>query len=209
VSAALVVIAKAPVPGRVKTRLCPPCTPAEAADLAAAALRDTLDAVRATPAARRVLVLDGPSGPWAAGLEVVGQRGAGLAARLANAFADVGAPALMIGMDTPHVTPELLTAGLAALRRRPAVLGPADDGGYWAIGLRRPDARVFAGVPMSRATTGARQLERLRALGLDVERLPALRDVDDIGDALAVAALAPASRFAAALAAQARTAVAA
>jgi rSAM/selenodomain-associated transferase 1 len=200
-SAALAVIAKAPVPGRVKTRLCPPCTPAQAAGLAAAALRDTLDAVRATPVARRVLVLDGPPGPWAAGLEVVPQRGAGLAERLAHAFADVGGPALVIGMDTPQVTPELLADGLAALRRRPAVIGPADDGGYWAIGLRRADPRVFAGVPMSRATTGARQHERLRALGLAVHRLPSLRDVDDVEDALAVAALAPAGRFAPALAA--------
>ena len=199
-SAALAVIAKAPVPGRVKTRLCPPCTPAEAAALAAAALRDTLDAVRATAAARHVLVLDGSAGPWAAGIEVVPQRGAGLAARLAHAFADIGGPALVIGMDTPQVTPALLADGLAALRRRPAVLGPADDGGYWAIGLRRPDARVFAGIPMSRATTGARQHARLRALGLAVERLPSLRDVDDIHDALAVAALAPTGRFAAALA---------
>jgi uncharacterized protein len=207
VRAALAVIAKAPVPGRVKTRLCPPCTPVEAAGLAAAALHDTLAAARAAPAARRVLVLDGRPGPWAAGFELVPQRGAGLAERLAHAFADVGGPALVIGMDTPQVTPELLADGLTALRRRPAVLGPADDGGYWAIGLRRPDPRVFAGVPMSRATTGARQYERIRALGLGVERLPALRDVDDIDDALAVAALAPATRFAAALAA--RTAVAA
>src|SRR5437762_2879352 len=73
---ALAVIAKAPQPGRVKTRLCPPCTPLQAAALARAALADTLAAVRATPAPRRVLVLDGV---WAAGgLEVVAQRGDGL-----------------------------------------------------------------------------------------------------------------------------------
>jgi uncharacterized protein len=199
VSATLAVIAKAPAPGRVKTRLCPPCTPREAAALAAAALHDTLDAVRATPAARRVLVLDGTPGPCAAGLEVLAQRGAGLAARLAHAFADIGGPALVIGMDTPQVTPALLAGGLEALGRCPAVLGPAEDGGYWAIGLRRPDARVFAGVPMSRPTTGSRQVARLRALGLGVEVLGALRDVDDFEDALAVAALVPGTRFAGAL----------
>jgi uncharacterized protein len=199
VTATLAVIAKAPAPGRVKTRLCPPCTAPEAAALAAAALRDTLAAVRATPAARRVLVLDGPAGDWAAGFEVISQRGDGLAARLENAFADIGGPALLIGMDTPQVTPALLSRGLRALRRRPAVLGGAADGGYWAIGLRRPDARVFAGVPMSDPRTGARQRAALRALGLDVAELPSLRDVDDAGDALTVAALAPASRFAAAV----------
>ena len=202
----LAVIAKAPVAGRVKTRLCPPCTPAGAAALAAAALHDTLDAVRATPAVRRVLVLDGRPGPWAAGVEVVAQRGAGLAARLAHAFADVGGPALVIGMDTPQVTPALLAAGLAALDRAPAVLGPAEDGGYWAIGLRRPDARVFAGVPMSTPTTGAHQRARLRALGLEVALLDTLRDVDDIDDARVIAALAPDGRFAAALAAPAAAA---
>ncbi|HLM51248.1 MAG TPA: hypothetical protein VK279_11935, partial [Solirubrobacteraceae bacterium] len=72
--AALVVLAKAPVRGNVKTRLSPPCTPEQAADLAAAALADTLDAVLATPAARRVIVLDGHPGPWLPpGLDVLRQ----------------------------------------------------------------------------------------------------------------------------------------
>jgi uncharacterized protein len=79
-----------------------------------------------------------------------------------------------------------------------AVLGPARDGGYWTIGLRRPDARVFAGVPMSTERTGAAQLGRLTALGLRTELLPPLRDVDTIADAAAVAAACPESRFAAA-----------
>ena len=83
----ILVIAKAPVPGRVKTRLCPPCTPEQAALVAAAALRDTLDAVDATPGVERVLVLDGR---FAAppGWSTVAQRGDGLGERLRNAFAD-------------------------------------------------------------------------------------------------------------------------
>jgi uncharacterized protein len=200
VSGALVVIAKAPVPGRVKTRLCPPFGPEEAALLAEAALIDTLDAVRAAPAARRVLALDGPAGPWADGFDVVPQRGIGLAGRLARAFEDVRGPALLVGMDTPQVTPALLAAGLRALRAAPAVLGPAPDGGYWAIGLRAADRRVFAGIPMSRADTCARQRARLDVLGLTPASLPALRDVDDVADAEAVAASAPGTRFATALA---------
>jgi uncharacterized protein len=199
VSGTLIVVAKAPVPGRVKTRLCPPFDPEEAAALAEAALCDTLDAVRATPAARRVLALDGTPGPWADGLEVLPQRGIGLAARLGRAFEDAGGPALLVGMDTPQVTPALLGAGLRALRSHRAVLGPAPDGGYWAIGLRAPDRRVFAGVPMSRADTGARQRARLVSLGLAPAALPALRDVDDAADAQAVAARAPGTRFAAML----------
>ena len=197
------VLAKAPRPGRSKTRLCPPCTPRDAAALARAALADTLDAVLATPAARRVLVLDGPVGDWLApGVEVVVQRGGGLDERLAHAFADVGGPALLVGMDTPQVTAGDLARGLERLAAPgvDAVLGPAIDGGYWAVGLREAQPRAFLGVPMSTAWTGRAQHERLRRLGLRVALLPALRDVDRIADARAVAALAPAGRFARALA---------
>lgn len=201
-SDALIVIAKAPVPGRVKTRLCPPCTPQQAAALAEAALADTLAAVAATPVARRVCALDGEPGPWLPdGIEVLAQRGDGLGARLAAAFDDVGGAALLIGMDTPQVTPAQLGAALAALRApgADAVLGLAPDGGYWAIGLRTPDPSVFAGVPMSTALTGAAQQARLLETGRRVRLLPELRDVDTIADARTVAAAAPDGCFAAAL----------
>jgi len=197
---AIAVIAKAPTPGRSKTRLCPPCTPHGAARLAAAALEDTLDAVARTDVARRLLVLDGEH-VVPPGFASIAQRGADLGERLANAFADAGGgPLLLIGMDTPHVTPQLLARGLALLAPGRAVLGPAPDGGYWAIGLHRADARVFADVPMSVPHTCRIQRERLRARGLAVDELPPLRDVDRIEDAHAAAALAPRGRFAAALA---------
>jgi uncharacterized protein len=196
----LIVIAKAPVPGRSKTRLCPPCTPAEAARLAEAALADTLHAVASTPADRRVVVLDGEPGAWLPDVfEVVAQRGGGLDERLANSFDDVGAPALLIGMDTPQVTAALLSESARRLAEADAVLGPALDGGFWALGLRRPDASLLVGVPMSVAQTGSRQRARLRAAGLHVRMLPALRDVDRIEDARAVAAQVPGGRFARAL----------
>jgi uncharacterized protein len=198
---ALLVIAKAPVPGRVKTRLTPPCTPDEASRLAAAALQDTLAAALASRrAGRRVLVLDGGVPGWLPdGFDVLAQRGVGLAARLAAAFSDARSPAFLVGMDTPQLTPELLDAGLAAVERNDAAFGPARDGGYWGIGLRRADERVFRGVPMSESGTGAAQRRRLRALGLRTALLPELRDVDTIADARAVAAAAPRTRFAAAL----------
>jgi uncharacterized protein len=198
----LLVIAKSPAPGQVKTRLTPPCTPEQAALLAGAALRDTLAAAsRARRAARRVLVLDGASGPWLPrDFEVVPQRGDGLAARLVAAFQAAGGPAFLIGMDTPQVTPELLDAGLAALAHADAVFGAALDGGYWGIGLRRPDPEAFRDVPMSEATTGVMQRIRLAELGLRTEILPPLRDVDTIEDAYAVAAEAPDGHFAAAVA---------
>jgi uncharacterized protein len=197
----LLVIAKEPVAGRVKTRLCPPCSPDQAAALASAALADTLAAAaRSARAARRVIVLDGDGGDWVPpGFDVVPQRGEGLAARLDAAFADVGGPGLLIGMDTPQVTPALLDAGITALDRAPAVVGAAFDGGYWAIGLRRSHPAVFRGVPMSTAATATVQRARLAALDLETALLPPLRDVDTIADARAVAAQAPYGRFAAAL----------
>ncbi len=199
----LAVIAKAPAPGRSKTRLCPPCTPDEAAVLAEAALCDTLAAMLAAPtAARRVLVLDGSPGSWLPpGIDVVAQRGSGLGERLAAAFEDLGGPAFLVGMDSPQVTPRLLACGLRAVERHGAALGMARDGGYWGIGLRTSQPAAFAGVPMSVARTGAAQLERLRTLGLAPARLAVLRDVDAIADARAVARQAPDGRFAAALAA--------
>lgn len=199
---ALIVIAKSPLPGRSKTRLCPPCTPAQAAALAQAALADTLEAVAATPASRHLLSLDGPVGAWLpAGFEVVGQVEGGLGERLAGAFAAVRGPALLVGMDTPQLTRAVLEKALVALAEpgRDAVLGPAFDGGYWAIGLRHPDPRVFEGVPMSRPETLAAQRKRLRFLGLRWAELEAIRDVDTIEDARAVANGCCDSRFAAAL----------
>lgn len=200
---ALVVIAKAPVPGRSKTRLCPPCHPEQAAALAEAALRDTLDAVAAAPARRRVLALAGEPPDWLPdSLELVVQRGDGLGERLAGALEDAGGPALVIGMDTPQITPAVLGHAAASLAAPgvDSVLGPAFDGGYWAIGLRRPDPDVFAGVPMSRPETCAAQRGRLRELGLRTAELGTLRDVDTIADAHAVALAAPGTRFARGLA---------
>ncbi|MFI9586240.1 DUF2064 domain-containing protein [Streptomyces sp. NPDC052236] len=201
------VIAKAPVPGRVKTRLTPVYSPEEAARLAEAALIDTLGAVLATPVGRRVLVLDGAPGDWlTSGIEVVPQCGGGLDARLAHAFGlcEGEGPVLLIGMDTPQVTPELLGRGLE-LSAGEAAFGPADDGGFWALGLAEPDPALLRGVPMSVPETGAVQRRRLDLAGLTVRELPVLRDVDTAEDARLVAAEAPLTRFASTLAALART----
>jgi len=198
----VVVMAKSPVPGRVKTRLCPPCSYEEAASLAEAALVDTLDAAIASGADEVVVALDGPAGSWLPpGVRVVAQHGDGLAERLANAWMEVGGPGIQIGMDTPQVTGALLGSALDALAARAtdAVLGLAADGGWWAIGLRTPRRAVFAGIRMSQADTGRKQARRLAELGLRVRGLPVLRDVDTIADAVAVAAAAPDTRFAAAL----------
>jgi rSAM/selenodomain-associated transferase 1 len=196
----VLVVAKTPVPGRVKTRLCPPCTPEQAARVAGAALADTLDVVSAAPATRRTLVVEGPH-PAPPGWGRVSQRGAGLGARLAHAFADTrrhATPSLLIGMDTPQVTTDRLARAADLLRTVDAVLGLAADGGWWALGLAEPGhATVLHDVPTSLPTTGARTLAALRRRGLRVAALPILRDVDTAADAHAVAALCPAAgRFA-------------
>jgi hypothetical protein len=197
----LLVLAKAPVPGRVKTRLCPPCTPGQAARIAAAALGDTLDSVTAAPAAARTLVADGDL-PAPAGWNRVAQRGGPLGERLAHAYADTAVPglaAMLVGMDTPQITAHLLTgaAGRLAAPGVDAVLGFAEDGGWWALGLRDPaHAEALREVPTSTARTGALTLAALSARGLRVVALPVLSDVDTAADARAVAALCPAgSRF--------------
>jgi len=200
---ALLVIAKAPRPGRVKTRLCPPCTPVEAAALAAAALADTLAVLARVPARRRVVALEGPPGPWLApGFDVVPQVSGDLSARLAGAFEAVRGPAFLVGMDTPQLSVELVAYAIATLAERDtdAVLGPAADGGWWGIGLKRSDARVFDQVEMSTDRTHDQQVARLAELGYRTRALPSLRDVDHFGDALAVADLAPTTRFAQAVA---------
>jgi glycosyltransferase A (GT-A) superfamily protein (DUF2064 family) len=119
--------------------------------------------------------------------------------RLAAAFAAVAdGPALLVGMDTPQLTPELLAPALdpGAWRECDAWFGPAQDGGFWALGLAAPDPALLRGIPMSTAHTGTAQRHRLTTAGLRVRDLPLLRDVDTVSDAAEVAAAAPGSRFA-------------
>ncbi len=192
----VVVLAKQPVAGRSKTRLCPPLTLDEAAQVARAALLDTLDVVLAAGAERPVVVLEGDrEGLVPPAFRVLPQVTGGLDARLAAAFTAVqsarSAPILLIGMDTPQVTAALLDQACAALRDADSVLGLAEDGGWWACGLRTADPEVFLGVPMSTDHTGREQLARLEQRGRTPTMLPVLRDIDDVADLAAVAALMP------------------
>lgn len=204
----VLVVAKEPVPGRVKTRLCPPCTPEQAAELAEAALVDTFTAAGASRADTVVSALDGAPGPWLPdGVATFPQPDTDFAGRLGSAWSDAcretGSTGVQIGMDTPQVTSSHLDHALTTLARDDvdAVIGPAVDGGWWLIGLPADidHHAVFADVPMSTRETGAAQIRRLEALGLRIGVLPALVDVDDIADARRVAAGAPNTAFAAAL----------
>ena len=214
VARVVLVLAKAPVPGRAKTRLSPPATPEGAAGMAAAALLDTLDAAAATPHARVVVALEGPLaqavraeeiGATLAPHTVVAQRGDGLGERIAAAHADVaaafpGAVSVQVGMDTPQVDADLLDAALRTVEAgADAALGLAHDGGWWALALRDPRrAGIIADVPTSTDETGRLTLDALRtALGRDaVADLPSLSDVDTADDAVRVGSLVPHGRFA-------------
>lgn len=205
----MLVVAKAPVPGLAKTRLAATIGDTAAADLAAAALLDTLDAVAAAPTAGRVVAMTGNlqqaircdeiTGRLAE-FTVIPQRGADFAERLANGHADAftGDPVLQIGMDTPQVTAGLLADCGQALMGTDAVLGPATDGGWWVLGVSHPSmAECLRSVPMSRPDTGALTLAALRGKGIDVETVDELADFDTVDDLDAVRRrCAPDSRFA-------------
>lgn len=206
----VIVVSEAPDPDRVDAWLCPPLRPQQAALVAEAALADTLAVVAAAPVTRRMLALDGAPGDWLpAGFRVIGQRGSGLDERLAAAFADAYAvaplPMVLIGSDTPQVTADMLADAVASLEsgEADAVFGPSTDGGFWLLGLRRPDRSLLAGVPMSAKDPGRVLLERLAGSGLRVALAPRLTEVSTLETAGQVARQCPSSRFAAALAASA------
>jgi glycosyltransferase A (GT-A) superfamily protein (DUF2064 family) len=194
----LIVLAKRPVPGRVKTRLQPQLSASQAARVAAAALRDTLRVAADVPVRQRILAFDGDVSGWLPrGWRHVEQRSGELDVRLSGAFAAAGTgPAVLVGMDTPQLRPADLTAFDPV--GYDACLGLCPDGGYWAIGFSDPRHAALAvpGIPMSRMDTGPHQYARLVELGLRVQLLSSLVDVDTIDDAVEVARIAPDSEFA-------------
>ena len=210
--AVVLVVAKAPVVGLVKTRLGRVVGMERAAQLAAAALLDTLAVcVAAYGVARCHLALDGElaGGELAdelldatTGWTLHPQRGKDFAQRLVRAHEDTagasGAPVVQVGMDTPHLDAGTL-AGIGSRldHRDAAVLGPAVDGGWWALGVGGPHLLThLERVPMSTPRTGRLTREALVRAGAEVSAVETLRDVDEAVDAESVAAAAPGTRFA-------------
>ncbi|MDT5329587.1 MAG: uncharacterized protein QOF31_884 [Mycobacterium sp.] len=193
----VLVVAKAPVRGQAKTRLAASVGDRAAADIAAAALLDTLDAVAAANVVARVVALTGDLNGASAGEEirssladftVVPQRGATFAERLANAHVDAaeaagGLPVLQIGMDTPQVSADLIGECARELLAADAVLGLARDGGWWVLGVTEATmADCLRAIPMSRSDTGAVTLAALGDTGASVSLVPTLADVDTVAD---------------------------
>ena len=203
----MLVVAKAPVPGLAKTRLMKAMTADQAAGIAAAALLDTLAAVAATPAHSRVVAMTGNLADAARSDEVrealrdftvIEQRGDEFAERLMHAHHDAydGHPIVQIGMDTPQVTPTVLTSVSLALLDQPerCVLGPALDGGWWVLGVPHPRLTVcLLQVPMSTSDTGSRTRSALEEAGASVVLAEPMHDADELTDLEDVAAQCGAS----------------
>jgi glycosyltransferase A (GT-A) superfamily protein (DUF2064 family) len=200
----LVLIAKETLPGKVKTRLNPPLSFEQAAQLAAASISDTLRATAGLHATSRILAFDGDPANAPAGSEcffVLPQVEGDLDERLGAIFDTCEGPTVLIGMDTPQIrASDLLPAFEFWPDDVDAWFGPASDGGFWALGLKNPTGDLLRGIPMSQDDTGAHQLKRLKDAGLRVAMLPELTDVDTIENAFEVAAIAPDSEFATTLA---------
>lgn len=185
----VVVFAKEPVPGTVKTRFCPPCDAAQATELYRAFVRDTIALVaRAEPSAMLMAYDAGASGGDPAWLrEAAGDgwvfvdQGAGdlgdRLVRITGRFVGAG-PVAIIGSDSPTLPGASLREAFRALESVDAVLGPTLDGGYYLVGLRRPMPELFRGIPWSTERVWRESLGRLAQTGAEWHELPRWYDLD-------------------------------
>jgi len=190
---ALCVMAKAPEPGKVKTRLCPPLSPDEAAELYRCFLMDRIAQAREVGGVERALAYTPAAAvavfaAMAPGLTLLPQRGGDLTSRLVavcgQLFRNDYDAVILIDSDSPTLPTEYLDRAVAVMKAadHDVVLGPSDDGGYYLIGMRRPHPELFEDVPWSTPTVLAETEERASALRLTSARLPAWYDVDTAAD---------------------------
>ncbi len=191
--ATLAVVARAPTPGRCKTRLSPRLSPQEAATFYQAMLLDTLDALSEVKCGRRV-VLAAPEDDGVARLrelvpaawEVVSQRGDDLGERLANGMSDLSLPEkalALVSSDAPTLPTSAISAALRSFGRSPrALLGPSEDGGYYLIAMNVLELGVFSGISWSTAIVAEQTRVRLRELALPWDELPIAADIDTPAD---------------------------
>ena len=187
----LLVVAKQPSAGQTKTRLCPPLSGEQAADLYECFLRDTLGIMRLVPNVRRVIGYLSENGEGyfhnlAPDMERIRQNGASLGERLdqlLNAALENGAEkALVMDSDSPNLPPDYLVMAFEQLDRADVVLGPTEDGGYYLIGMKKPNPHLLLDVQMSTSHVLSDTLELARASGVSVALLPSWYDVDTIVD---------------------------
>jgi len=189
----LAIMAKAPRAGAVKTRLCPPLRPPEAAELARCFLLDAVDRAAGVVGVRPVLAYAPVEArsefeSLAPGFALLPQQGEDLGARQSQIVSEVLAlghqATLVIGTDAPTLPRECLDEAVSLVMAPDVdlVLGPTDDGGYYLIGLRAPCPALFEGMPWSTSAVLSRTLDRAQRLGLRVACLPAWFDVDTKAD---------------------------
>jgi len=196
--AALVIFAKAPIPGQVKTRLCPPLTPDEAATLHGSFVLDILERTKMA-VSKLKLPLDrylacAPSATHVffkimeerQGVKLMDQVGDDLGARMNQAFKTLFAQGyrqvLLIGTDVPTLPLDHFRQALASLENHDLVLGPALDGGYYLIGLKRMAPELFADIPWSTDQVLRLTREKAVTLGLTTALLESWHDVDSLAD---------------------------
>lgn len=186
---ALLVVAKQPLAGRTKTRLSPPLTPAEAAQLYETFLRDTLDIVRDVAGVERIIAYlpeeaEDYFRTLAPDFGLLPQCGSDLGARLDNALTHCLTNdferAVIMNSDSPTLPAEHLRQAFVALETADVVLGPCEDGGYYLIGLNGPAPRLLRDVEMSTPTVTRDTLTLAAEEGLRLTQLPAWYDVDTV-----------------------------
>ncbi len=192
-SVALILFAKAPIEGEVKTRLCPPLTPDEAASLHGSLVMDLLERCHALKGMDRILAGSPTQDhPFFRAMKkrftipIWEQVGGDLGERMAQAFQSaLGSPyqsTIIIGTDIPGITAPLLTMASKNLQDYDIVLGPTLDGGYYLIGLKSPASELFRNIPWSTEDVFSCTHEKTKAMGLSLKVLPKLRDLDTIED---------------------------
>ena len=185
----ITVFVKPPVPGEVKTRLIPALGADGAAALAQAFLEDTWTQVRSLPWAIPVIASTAPlstaglAGPCEVWLQGVGDLGARLE-RIFTAALLKADRVIAIGADTPGLPSRFLERACAEMLHGDAVLGPAEDGGFYLLGLRRCPPRLFDAINWSQSDTFASTVKRLRNAGLAFSLIDSWFDVDTPDDLL-------------------------
>jgi len=185
----LLVVAKQPAPGQTKTRLCPPLTHDQAADLYDCFLRDTLSIMRTVSDVRCVIGYlpedaQGYFRQLAPDMELSPQRGASLGERLDHLLTEAllggSQRAVIMNSDSPTLPANYLQQAFDDLADVDVVLGPTHDGGYYLIGLNKPQPHLLREVQMSTPRVLADTLELADASGLTVSLLPTWYDVDTV-----------------------------
>jgi rSAM/selenodomain-associated transferase 1 len=192
-SSAIIIFAKAPVAGQVKTRLCPPLTPDEAASLHGSLVLDILERCQSLKGFDRILA-GTPSihHPFFRAMEarfklpVWDQTGHDLGARMAGAFQKAFEmpyrSVMVIGTDIPGIDQSLLISAEKSLQDHEVVMGPTVDGGYYLLGMRSPSPGLFDNMPWSTDRIFTLTKQKVQAMGLSLALLPELRDLDTVED---------------------------